>query len=659
LIIDELTVHDFGVYAGRQPIALTPVSRDRPIILFGGLNGAGKTTLLDALQLGTYGPAAAVSNRSGGAYEDYLRGCLHRGAAAPEAAIEIAFRHVSEGRERAIRLHRSWAVRGNRLREYFEVIRDGEPDALAAEHWTELVEEIMPARIAELFLFDGEKIESYADLEGASRLIRTAIQNLLGLDVIEQLSADLVLLERRKRSESRPAGEADVTSGLKVRREALEAERRTHVQRRAAAVNELERLEAALIQREEAYRREGGILAEQRFTLEGSQRDALVRLDELRRGLREIASGPLPLAMVTPLLERLQSRWREQSARLLRSSSREAVRAERDAIRALIAAASIDAVARQGLLAAIDQRDEASDEECLPARIPPNAAELLEQLQPRQLDDERARARHTEENIGGTRRKVADIRDAIASIPPEERLAPFARDLETARRTLADARVEQEARADTIGRLDREIEDLRAQEMSAHEAMMRERFASEDLQRVLTQSSRVRDTLATFRTVVVRKHASRIEAAILRSFHELARKRSLISAVRIDPETFSLDLVGNRGERVTPERLSAGERQILAVAVLWGLARASGRPLPTVIDTPLGRLDSAHRRSLVERYFPNVSHQTILLSTDEEIAGPTLRLLRPSIGRSYRLVHDEAIDATRVEHGELETSLGH
>ena len=99
------------------------------------------------------------------------------------------------------------------------------------------------------------------------------------------------------------------------------------------------------------------------------------------------------------------------------------------------------------------------------------------------------------------------------------------------------------------------------------------------------------------------------------------------------------------------DRLSAGERQLLATSLLWGLARASGRPLPTIIDTPLGRLDSSHRRHLIERYFPVASHQVILLSTDEEIDEDSLKRLQPHISRSYHLQFDEALRSTRVTPG--------
>ena len=121
--------------------------------------------------------------------------------------------------------------------------------------------------------------------------------------------------------------------------------------------------------------------------------------------------------------------------------------------------------------------------------------------------------------------------------------------------------------------------------------------------------------------------------------------------MKIDPETFRIELTDGDGRVVPFDRFSAGERQLLATSLLWGLARASGRPLPTIIDTPLGRLDSSHRRHMIERYFPVASHQVILLSTDEEIDEESLQRLLPYIGRKYHLQFDEASRSTTITEG--------
>jgi DNA sulfur modification protein DndD len=112
-----------------------------------------------------------------------------------------------------------------------------------------------------------------------------------------------------------------------------------------------------------------------------------------------------------------------------------------------------------------------------------------------------------------------------------------------------------------------------------------------------------------------------------------------------------LTLFDRHGDVLSPEQLSAGERQLLAIALLWGLAKASGRPLPTAIDTPLGRLDTTHRMHLIERYLPFASHQVLLLSTDEEITGDYLKSLRPWIGRTYHLAYDDKAGRTAVAPG--------
>lgn len=135
------------------------------------------------------------------------------------------------------------------------------------------------------------------------------------------------------------------------------------------------------------------------------------------------------------------------------------------------------------------------------------------------------------------------------------------------------------------------------------------------------------------------------------AFHQLLRKQSLVSGLTIDPQRFVVHLRNGNEKPLGPDRLSAGERQLLAVSLLWGLARASGRPLPVVTDTPLGRLDASHRTHLVERYFPHASHQMILLSTDEEIDDAHYEKLKPWISHSYRLSFQEDTASTAVSPG--------
>jgi len=174
---------------------------------------------------------------------------------------------------------------------------------------------------------------------------------------------------------------------------------------------------------------------------------------------------------------------------------------------------------------------------------------------------------------------------------------------------------------------------------------------AEHAARVISYANRARTTLEKFGEALLKRHINRLEVAVLESFTRLMRKSHLIQDLRIDTEKFTLHLTGPDGERLDPARLSAGERQLLAVSLLWGLARVAGNRLPSVIDTPLGRLDSRHRLHLVERYFPHASDQVLLLSTDEEIDEYLLAKLQPSIARTYTLAHDDTTFSTTIQPG--------
>lgn len=173
----------------------------------------------------------------------------------------------------------------------------------------------------------------------------------------------------------------------------------------------------------------------------------------------------------------------------------------------------------------------------------------------------------------------------------------------------------------------------------------------EELERVVTFAGKARDTLEKFGEALLRRHISRLEVAVLQSFKSLMRKSGLIHDLRIDTVKSNLTLADSEGEPIDPGRLSAGERQLLAISLLWGLAKVAGNKLPSVIDTPLGRLDSRHRQHLVDRYFPNAGRQVLLLSTDEEIDENLLSRLKPSLAHTYTLVHDDTSFTTTVEAG--------
>lgn len=652
MILDQLTVHDFGVYGGRQQVILTP-ERDRPVILFGGLNGGGKTTLLDAFQLCLYGSAARLSNRNGHAYDEYLRRSIHKSAPRQAAALELGFRHRTNGAEQSFTLMRSWTATKSGVREHFEVARDGRFDRLATEHWATQVEDFIPARIAHLFLFDGEKVEGYADLDAAPALVATAIQNLLGLDIVERLALDLTSIERRHRTASKTPAEQLQLEDLQTEIRSVDAARAFIVQARAAAGNALDRARRENADVEERYRREGGTLYEQRASKEAELAVALRQLDHTHRALQDVSGGAAPLLLVSDLLSKVMRRDEQEEAARRARETLDALSSEHQAFLAHPVIAALPSAKRDALVNDLGQRrqerESATNEPVLlgldgAARVEllgvcGNAEATRAELR-RLLGEEREAARLVEE-----------LKAEVAAIPSHDAIADLESQRITTQAAVQAAEMDFRQKSDELAKIDGELVSLRQREERLVEAEAKVRFAQEDVVRMLRHSERVRVTLGRFRDAVVVRHVERIQALVLDSFRQLARKTNLVGDMKIDPMTFGIELRGGDQRPMSADRLSAGERQLLAIAILWGLARAADRPLPTVIDTPLGRLDSEHRDHLVRRYFPRASHQVVLLSTDEEITGRHHAALRPAIGREYRLRFDEAEARTVIEPG--------
>jgi len=655
MIIDEIVLENFGVYKGRQVINLSPVSEQKPIILFGGLNGAGKTTLLDALRLTLYGKMATCSNRGNTAYDKFLKNCINRDV-SPEkgACLEVAFRQHSKGEEHAYRVSRNWNCSGKSVKDSVSVTRNGEIDSLLTENWNEFAEGLIPSAIADLFFFDGEKIADIAEPENTAQFLRTAIDSLLGLNIISQLHIDLSVLVRRKQVQQKSKADRDKIKAEETALEKLLKRKDVLTTQRASQKTKVEQLTKKIRRAESTYKQAGGNLFEQRQSLESQHADTKVSVTDLEEKMRDLASKALPLSLLPNLLADVT---RQAEKECDRHDSELILKKTRTRDKALLkfiekeSPKELSCKIKDYLSSAQQGEEEVIRSVEIVLDATPQLLKQCHALQDEIVPSQIQAAKVLREELETQQGKQTDLERKIEAIPDPETLKPIVDEIKHRKVELETISIRREAAGQELDSLHNEIEQQERRVISLIEQTVDTEISQEKIDRTILYAQKAQRNLIQFKTQVIEKNISKLESLILQSFRELIRKKTLVKSIRIDPLEYQLTLIGSNGSKLPTERLSAGERQLLAVAMVWGLARASGRPLPAIVDTPLGRLDSKHRKHLVSRYFPFASHQVLLLSTDEEINENHLEQLKPRIGRSYHLDFDHDSQTTQIKEG--------
>lgn len=654
MILDSVTLQNFGAYRGTQTAELTPLP-GKPIILFGGMNGGGKTTLLEAVQLAFYGPKARIASRGRQGYKEYLRDSIHRGVDPTEgAAISIAFRRMVDGAPQAYVVRRHWQFGAKGIEEALEVSRDGVLDPVMTDQWDEVIDAYLPSSIAHLFFFDGEQVKELAEGTATAEILGTAIQSLLGLDLVDRLETDLKVFERRKRLE---VVDASVVAEIQVHQTESERVQFEYGQlcvQEGALQNELDMLAKSVTRHEVQFRTEGGELFQRRRELEEALARSQAEHAQAERSLRESAAGALPLLMIQEALRAVECQVRhEQSVREAKTLTEALSQRDRHVLAELKAARLPSAnlsVVEKALKADRDKRVGLSKEP-MTLNAPLELAVAIEHQRSAVAPDLQRDAQSLVDVVRALDEQNVRLMAELARVPTADRIAVIQAELVKAR----DAHRAKQAELDMVrtrmkdclrlqGVAEAKLDNLGARDHS-------HLLSTDERQRMLKHSAKVRTTLDKLRTSVVSKHTAKLEALMLESFQKLLHKTHLVTGLKINPTSFETTLTGDDGKPLPFDRLSAGERQLLATSLLWGLARASGRPIPTLIDTPLGRLDSTHRLHLAQRYFPAASHQVILLSTDQEISGDYLKAVKPFVSRRYLLQQEPRSGCTRIEEG--------
>jgi len=658
MILNQLTLTNFCIYHGEHVFDLAPGrrrGRPSPIVLFGGMNGGGKTTLLDAVQLVLYGKRSRCSKRRDKAYDRFLLDSINHDVDPSEgASIRLSFQYAADGKEQLYEVTRSWGVARENVRERVQVCRDGEVDGWLSENWNQLVEDLIPFGIAQLCFFDAEKIRFLAEDETSTQALGEAIKSLLGLDLAERLLADASVLEARLAKRATKSKDLEELERLNKELGLKQAEVKRLKEDRAGVVPLQERAANRIQAAEEQFARVGGKHWEQREERQRQRGELEHTVRDTEEQLVGLAASELPMAMVADLLSDVASQaGQERAAGESEIVSQLLTERDRSLITALkkkrASATAIETV-RDHLQSDRNARNELSNIDCwleLPDVSQRRLDHLLEDGLPRGLEESASLLEQLESSC----RELETVHRSLAAAPNDDSIGEVATELKAATSEMAG--FDQQ-----INRIDKQLasvqfeqSELQKQVSKLRRKVVDEEIDSEEGVRIARLLARTQDSMREFLKRVTATKIDRLSQFVTDSFRFLLRKKSLVERVIIDPESFCITILDTAGNSVPKDRLSEGEKQIFAISVLWGLSKASLRPLPVIIDTPMGRLDAEHRTQLVQRYFPHASHQVIVLSTDTEIEREFFHQLQPHIARAYHLRYDEQRRVTEAEEG--------
>jgi len=644
VIIKKIVLENYGLFSGRCEFDLAPrtkYGKVRPVILFGGKNGAGKTTLLDALRLLLYGRRSIGDRTSVREYEEVLLSKVHRNknenSRAQFAKIGLSFEHVTAGTKHDYLVERSWMVkRGNKIEEFFKVERDGRPlDDISSVHWESFISDIVPERLSQLFFFDGEKIKNIAEDISSNAAISEAIQSLLGLDTVQALKSDLAIYRARLLKQANPDAYGQQMAENEAKVSAMQAELEGVVAEMAEVGTQIDGVICSIGNLDARLAERGGSFADKRSVNKRETEELHRRVHEREQAIRETCEGALQFVLCPKVTAHLIAQMRQEESTREKQSALQQVDAVGGFLRSAAKSPSIRSFLDEQLLSYRQTIGEGGSDQAIHWFSPREAIQIEQAVTTRLAEDVR-KIRENLVSLEQDSRTLQEIEKDLDRAPEAEDLKELFETLARRNQELGSLHERNARLKERRARLEQQLLGL---QRDAEKIALKIEVGKADSEK-LDRLAKLGPAFELYREKLTRAKIAVLESEVTTCFNRLARKSDFVKAIRIDPNSFAVNVLDQQGRAVPKEELSSGEKQIFAIAMLWGLARTSGRPLPVVVDTPLGRLDSDHRANLIENYFPNAGHQVILLSTDTEVDQGLFRELSPAISHCYHLTYD-------------------
>jgi DNA sulfur modification protein DndD len=654
----KLTIENYKSFQFPTEIKF-PVGEDgRSIFLIGGMNGAGKTSITEAVTYCLYG----------GKVDDIFRNINRREKAKGNA--NVAFELVIEMDDYSeLVVKRSWTAgavsepKPRDLTERLVVVRDGKRVSVQNQDiWQDFIRAAIPPGITQFFFFDGEKIQEIAADDHSEVRLKSSLEAALGIQYINKLASDIVYIKQEERKGFIEISDEDMDfKQSELKREKSKQARKHHD--RDALRSELDGFKAQLDEAKKRFEAAFHAAPESREAMREQEKNRVLaanRLAQVESEIRGLCEKALPFSIAGKLFEGI----RRQIETERESASGEAIKENASAL-------------AKRIVRVVEEPEPIYTEKLSAERMTELERRiflLLKEGDPRAnvtrvldlSDRDAARVLNRMESLESSdvfllKPLLEEARGLELQIRQLEGFGQGGSVTPTERDLFDQLQTEMESCSTQIGRKTEQLrlaeEDILAlaKRIGDIEVEIEKLYEKHNISKEKAYFIEECDSIASvLNQFIVRLRKNKVHLLQEKTFEMyrlLSSRSGLIKDITIDDKTYEVRITDRNGHEIRKSALSAGEKEVFAVSLLWGLAQTSELKLPIIIDTPLSRLDSTHRDNIVNNYFPNAGEQVVILSTDTEIDNNYYRSLKPRLSGAASLEFDQRQELTTVRQG--------
>lgn len=690
MFIDSIELYNFRAYKGVNKVSFEKNGKN--VFLVAGNNGFGKTTFLTSLVWCLYGKLMIdvdekfrrdINDAQG--YKNFAKANLNQESALLISEADFTNedkKHIAkngyggtygkyeEDSKYHVEIHMTDVfipaipcseITIKRTYDYLleteniEVLIDGHVNELAKEVGYDIFinDFILSKDIAKFFLFDAEKIVNLAEIKSVDekRKLSTAYSEVLGIKKYEDIKRNLENLRIKFRKKGGASVSQIKLDKLTADIEKIEQSIGEKERERALAIDSIAAFQTEKDSLQEKLIREGNAMSVEELARLKAGLEAIKEKDlKLKSQLREMLdiapfaiSGKLFCeAIAQSELEQRSKTKRAKAADLadaMRQTRQNIIEGARDINLTSSQKELLESIIESSFSATMAQYNSVSDEAGVKVLLDFSAEEhnALKSL----YDNIRLSYNIT------FRQLVKDIKNNTIFMQKTQRKISAAEyddgdaEIRKARTRKAEVEVKLTELESSSRKLSEEIgilnKDLSIKKKQLSESLKLVRVEGMDKEKD-AMAERLINELNAFLTLLKNKRKSSLASKIKSEIDVLMHKTDFIHSVSIDilDNIIEINLMDKEGNVINKEKLSKGEQQLYATAILKALVEESGISFPVFIDSPLQKFDSIHSKNIISKFYPTVSKQVVIFPLlGKELSPSEYDSLLPNVNRAY------------------------